>query len=111
MICGDFNAHTELWDTKVKADDRGEGVIGWSLNNDITILNDGDATRLDRHNKKESAPDITLCGSELVSKCSWSTAEPIGNSDHFPIITNVQINVTRETTLGALSRWQVKGVD
>jgi len=70
LICGDFNAHTELWDSKVKADDRGEEVTEWALNNDLTVLNDGDVTRFDRHNNKESAPDITLCDSELVSKCS-----------------------------------------
>ena len=111
LIFGDFNAHTELWDTVAKADDRGEEVVEWALDNDLTILNDGDATRFDRHSNRETAPDITLCGSELVSKCSWSTAEPIGNSDHFPIITTVQIGVTHQTILGAVSRWRVKGVD
>ena len=34
----------------------------------------------------DSTPDIFLCGSNWSAKTSWRLAEPIGSSDHLPII-------------------------
>ena len=102
---------TEFWDTYVKPDDRGEEVVEWALENDLVVLNDGEPTRIDRYTGKESVPDITVVGSDLATKCSWSVAQAIGNSDHLPIIITLHVKVPHETILGAVSRWRTNGVD
>ena len=111
IICGDFNAHSEVWDPFLKFDDRGEEIENWIQTNDLEVLNDHSGTRFDRHTGKESAPDVTFCGQDFAGKCEWSTSDPIGNSDHLPIIITIQIKVTHQTFLGAVSRWKCNGVD
>ena len=65
IICGDFNVHSELWDHILKSDKRGEEIVDWTLENDLSILNDGSATRFDRSGKgNDSTPDISLCGQD-----------------------------------------------
>ena len=110
VICGDFNGHSELWDGKLKPDDRGDEIVDWAIANDLTVLNDGTATRVGSSGN-ESTPDVTFCGKELSAKCEWSIAAAIGNSDHLPILTTIQIKVPHQTTLGATSRWRINGVD
>ena len=112
IILGDFNGHNELWDPFIKGDARGEEILDWSVDNDLTILNDGTATRFDRSGKgSDSAPDITLCGVDLSSRCEWRVGEAIGNSDHLPIFISVNVKVPHSTTLGAASRWKNSNVD
>ena len=112
IICGDFNGHSEIWDLKVQPDDRGEKIEDWMIANDLEPLNDPEkATRFDRHNDNESSPDITFCGKQIAPMCEWEVAEPIGNSDHLPIITTIQVKVPHEFFLGAASRWKRNGVD
>ena len=111
IICGDFNGHSELWDSRAKPDDRGELIEDWAITNDLKILNDGSATRFDRSNGNESSPDLTLCSPDLSAKCEWGISDAIGNSDHLPIVTTIQVKVPHQTILGASSRWKTNGVD
>ena len=46
LICGDFNDHTILWDEHVAQDARGEALADWVFDNNLSILNDGDSTRV-----------------------------------------------------------------
>ena len=41
LICGDFNAHSVLWDSIQPTDDRGEHVLDFAIDRELTILNDG----------------------------------------------------------------------
>jgi ribosomal protein S20 len=111
IICGDFNAHSEVWDTSAKSDARGEEMEEWILANDLELLNDHSGTRFNANNGNESSPDVTLCGRDFSGKCEWKVSAPIGKSDHLPIIITVQIKVTHQTFLGAVSRWKSNGVD
>jgi ribonuclease HI len=96
----------------VQPDDRGEEIVDWMIANDLEPMNDpNEATRIDRHSGNESSPDITFCGEQIASKCEWEVSEPIGNSDHLPIITTIQVKVPHQLFLGAASRWRRNGVD
>lgn len=87
LICGDFNAHAELWDDNwVNApDQQGNQIIDFIQDNDFIILNDGSATHFSTHNTF-SAIDLTLCSSSLALEFNWQITS--SKSDHFPIIIN-----------------------
>ena len=111
LICGDFNAHTLMWDNRAAPDKRGEELLDWAFDHELTILNNGDGTRVDRSSGRLSAPDVTLCGPEWNGKTEWSIAEPIGSSDHLPIIITVSSDVKHQAIFGKKSRWRSKGVN
>jgi hypothetical protein len=48
IILGDFNAHSPIWDHSQPYDARGHAVEDWIIENDLSILNDGRATRINR---------------------------------------------------------------
>ena len=75
-----------MWDPIQPQDQRGDKILGWILDNDLHILNDGSATRTNWITGNDSTPEISLCGSNWSPKTSWRLAEPISNSDHLPII-------------------------
>ena len=89
LILGDFNGHSQVWDSSQPQDQRGDEILDWILDNDLHILNDGSATRTSRITSNDSTPDISLCGSKWSAKISWRLAEGISNSDHLPIIIKV----------------------
>ena len=44
IILGDFNGHSQLWNPLQPPDARGDKILGWILDNDLQILNDGSDT-------------------------------------------------------------------
>ena len=100
LICGDFNGHHALWDEIQPPDDRGEQVVDWILDKELTILNDGSPTRVNRATGVESTPDLTLCGNKWADKFSWSTGESIGSSDHKPIYITISSQVQHQSVFG-----------
>jgi ribonuclease HI/exonuclease III len=46
LICGDFNAHSTMWDFHAKPDKRGLQVEEWMTENNLRLLNSGDPTRV-----------------------------------------------------------------
>ena len=114
VICGDFNAHTNLWDPIQPVDDRGEELLDWTLENNLSILNDGIShTRLNPGSDLvgKSVPDVTCCGSAWRGKAEWRVGAPIGSSDHLPIIITLTAKVNHQEPVGAVSRWKRSGVD
>ena len=89
LICGDFNAHSMLWDEHVPQDARGESLVDWVFDNNLSILNNGDSTRVNRTTGNVSTPDVTMCGSDWLGKVEWCVADPIGSSDHLPVIITI----------------------
>ena len=111
LICGDFNAHLTLWDEIQPPDDRGEELLDWILDKDLTILNDGSPTRVSRITGNESSPDVTLCGAKWADKFEWSIGESIGCSDHQPIYITIRSSVKHQSVFGKRPRWKNNGVD
>ena len=60
IIAGDFNGHSELWDDNIRGDERGEEILSWGTESNLTILNDGSPTRENPATGAPSLPDVTL---------------------------------------------------
>ena len=89
IVAGDFNGHNELWDEYVRPDARGEDILTWANEHNLSILNDGSFTRIDPSDGSLSTPDITLADPKWASKCEWGVGECIGTSAHLPIFVKV----------------------
>ena len=112
IILGNFNGHSQLWDSLQPHDQRGDEIVDWILDNDLHILNDGSVTRISRITGNDSTPpDISLCGSNWSAKTSWKLAEPIGNSDHLPIIIKLNHKICYKPVIPRSARWLKNGVD
>ena len=108
---GDLNGHSQMWDPIQHQDQRGDKILDWILNNDFHILNNGSATRTSRIAGNDSTPDISLCGSNWSELSSWRLAEPIGNSDHLPIIIKLNHKICYKPVIPRSARWRRNGVD
>ena len=127
IILGDFNAHCHLWDPFQPQDNRGEKLLNWTLDHDMTIMNDGSHTRIntkarydDPNNMSQtftsptqgkSSPDVSICGSTWSSKFSWTTVESIGSSDHSPICVSINAEVKHGSVFKGRTAWRTSGVD
>ena len=111
LICGDVNGHTQLWDIHQPSDDRGEALLDWIMDKELTILNDGAHTRINKGTGNESTPDVSLCGTMWADKIEWSTGECIGASDHLPIYITVRSKTNHQSVFGKTPRWRSNGVD
>ena len=80
-----MNGHSPLWELIQPSDRRGEEIEDWALQQQLSILNEGLPTRVNRITGNESTPDVTLAGRKWMDKCKWEVGEQIGNSDHLPI--------------------------
>ena len=110
LICGDFNAHSFLWDHNQPNDVRGSVLEDWCAEKELNILNSGEPTRHNRKSGNGSAPDVSLCGKQWFSACEWSVDEDLG-SDHLPIIITVNNHTKHQAVQGVRTRWRSNGVD
>ena len=111
LILGDLNGHSQMWDSSRPQDQHGDEILDWILDNDLHIFNDGSATRTSRITGNDSTPNISLCGSNWSAKTLWRLAEPIGSSDHLPIIIEVNHKICYKPVIPRSSRWRRNGVD
>ena len=111
LILGDLNGHSQMWDSPQPQDKCGDEILDWILDNDLHILNNGSATRASRITGNDSTSDISLCGSSWSAKTSWRLAEPIGSSDHLPIIIEVNHKICYKPAISRSAWWRRNGVD
>ena len=83
----------------------------WILDNNLHILNNGSATRTSQITGNDSTPDISLCGSNWSAKTSWRLAEPIGSSNHLPIIIKLNHKICYKPVILRSARWHRNGID
>ncbi|KAH8615676.1 putative Endonuclease reverse transcriptase [Trypanosoma vivax] len=57
----DVNSHHVLWDPLRPSDDKGECIVDWCVQNDLSIASPGSATRLQHGTAALSSPDVLLC--------------------------------------------------
>ena len=100
-----------MWEPVQPQDQRGDEILDWILNNNLHILNDGSAKRTSRITGNDTTLDISLCGSNWSAKSSWRLAEPIGNSDHFPVIIELNHKICCKPVIPRSARWRRNGVD
>ena len=100
-----------MWEPLQPQDQRGDEILHWILDNDLHILNDGSATQTSQITGNDRTPGISLCGSNWSAKTSWRLAEPIGNSDHLPIIIELNHKICYKRVIPRSARWRRNGVD
>jgi ribonuclease HI len=71
---------------------------------DLSCLNDGSPTRINRATGGMSAPDVTLVHSDQAGRCEWSCLPPL-DSDHFPILCELDLVVQKMQDGQARFRW------
>ncbi len=128
IILGDLNAHNLLWDPFQREDDRGEKLLDWTMIHDLTIMNDGTHTRVNKaraqasvdpvpdepHGENSgglSVPDISICGKDWHRNFTWCTVEGIGSSDHWPIAVEIHSTVMHGSVFHGCSIWRSAGVN
>ena len=74
------------------------------MDKELTILNDGAHTRINKGTGNESTPDVSLCGTMWADKIEWSTGECIGASDHLPIYITVRSKTNNHSVFGKTPR-------
>ena len=92
VIGGDVNAHSPLWDDSQPSDEMGEALEQWLLESQMTVLNDGSPTRVNRGTGGGSAPDLTVVHSSLVGRAKWAVSESFG-SDHSAMLVELECGV------------------
>ena len=87
IIAGDFNAHSSSWDPYIAPDARGGLVEDWIDENDLVVINNGEATRYARNDFQSptSAPDLTIVHGTMAHLTTWKAICDLG-SDHIPLI-------------------------
>ena len=97
ILLGDFNAHSLLWDDNTRngtTDIRGRKIEDWLTETDMSCLNTGKPTAVNRSTGKPSAPDISFIHSALLDKITWKTLDQLG-SDHKPILITYEDQLTK----------------
>jgi hypothetical protein len=83
LICGDFNAHHELWHSTL-SDSRGNNIYDTLQQYNLITLNRNTPTRMTL-NGTSTSPDITIAAPHLATSISWRTLSQ-GASNHLPIV-------------------------
>lgn len=92
VMGGDFNAHNTYWGCR---DDNnyGEFLLDKIVDSNLTLLNDGKYTRINRRNpENSSAIDLSLISPVLLSFAAWSVEEDNLGSDHQCIKVECRFN-------------------
>ena len=79
LFCGDFNAHSKVWDSTSHEDKSGRDIASFLQQQHFCIANDGAPTYQRRG--VATAVDLTCCRGD-ISISDWTRADPIGNSHH-----------------------------
>ncbi len=94
--CGDFNVHNTLWGSE-KVDINGQVIEDLLEEKKLICLNDGTKTRIEVNTGRESALDLTLVSSSMGAICNWSVYKGTVGSDHYPVLSKININVSQIT--------------
>lgn len=107
IVCGDLNAHSELWEDGYPTNTSGRNLKHYILNEDKFLLatpkNLG--TRPSLTDNRSATIDLTLCTPNLARNTSIVTG-PYWGSDHLPVIIEIQANTTLHTTPPSLT-WKI----
>ena len=113
ITAGDFNGHSQIWDDSQPCDSRGNQIVDWLLDNNLTCMNDGSPTRMNPGTGGMSALDITLVTPGLNTKMQWNVIDETDmGSDHLPIVFEINDgDVQTIDTTPYRTRWKSKNVD
>ena len=108
ILLGDFNSHSEYWGSDI-TDARGKSIEKILDNDSISLLNNGEPTRLNPSNGHFSNIDLSLSSVSLAQRISWSILHEIYDSDHLPIL--MTLLSTKTLPPPSSYRWKLKNPD
>ncbi|KAE9523888.1 hypothetical protein AGLY_015776 [Aphis glycines] len=86
ILLGDFNSHSPVWGCST-LDSQGAKIEQTLFsNNDLNILNSGQAKRVSASTGHFSAIDLSFSSSTITPFIDWDVLPELSSSDHFPII-------------------------
>lgn len=110
IIGGDFNGHNASWGSS-KTDDIGRQIINSLENLELSIMNDGSATRLTPPSQNKSVVDITMISSTIAPTISWKVNADTLGSDHFVITMEVFLNLNVNNMVLPKYKWNTNKAD
>lgn len=108
ILLGDFNSHSEYWGSDT-TDARGKSIEKILDNDTISLLNNGEPTRLNPSNGHFSTIDLSFSSVSLAQRISWSVLPEIYDSDHLPIL--MTLLTTKASSHTSAHRWKLKNPD
>lgn len=88
ILCGDFNAHHEVWGS-THNDKRGRQINDVAERLNLVLLNDGTPTFY-RGETVSSVLDLTFVSADYAKNVTWSTDLEARGSDHIPVLIFVR---------------------
>lgn len=108
ILLGDFNSHSEYWGSDT-TDTRGKSMEKILDNDNITLLNSGEPTRLNPSNGHFSTIDLSFSSVSLAQIISWSVLHEIYDSNHLSII--MTLLTTKTPPPQSARRWKFKNLN
>lgn len=94
IIGGDINGTSFLWSNNPSEDALGKGISDIIMSSSLSVINNGDDTRMNLFNNTSSAIDITLASQDLIPFINWHIINDTIGSDHKPILIQIQNSLT-----------------
>lgn len=89
IISGDLNAHHSNWGSDLH-NARGDWIADVIINQNLKILNSGEATRELPIPNRKSVPDISISSNDIGTVIRWELIEDLKRSDHLPMKITVE---------------------
>ena len=90
IYVGDFNCHNEQWGCN-DSDTPSRQLINWLEDNNLCYLNTGESTRYNITHNTSSTIDLSISSHRLASHANCEVIQDTCGSDHFPVLTTLQI--------------------
>lgn len=106
LLLGDFNGRHLLWGDDM-VNPRGVLLASFVEDEELGVLNSGEATHFHSQTGTFTAIDISLCSPNALLDFSWQVLPDLHGSDHFPIV----IESTESIPQPRLPRWRLDRAD
>ena len=91
VLCGDFNARSNVWSNNSVTDVKGEEVEGILLKHNMIVMNDPNSTPTFDSGRGQSWIDLTVCGDLIADKIrNWRVVNEESLSFHKMIKFDIQ---------------------
>lgn len=90
IFAGDFNAHHTFWGCN-SISPRGRNILEVIDDNNLILLNDGQATTVGSLTWRPNALDLAFVSSSLALNCEWHLQDDPLGSYHLPAIINLSL--------------------
>ena len=98
LLCGDFNAHSDMWSSKSKTDSKGEELEILLLQKNLSVINNPESEPTFDSGRGRSWIDLTIGGQKLVDCISnWRVSEEETLSFHKMILFDLSANFNSQT--------------